>query len=110
MFLRLIEPLKQHRHMVLNDIPNDLRIHREVTMDRQVSKAGDLPPVDRRMKISELRRDLLHGFPDHREIAQDRVHPQLVSDELLVGVAGGIAQDLLAGAADVIQKREIIPG
>jgi hypothetical protein len=103
----LIEKL---RHLVLNDVPDDLLIDGKVVMDHHIAESGNLAPFYRRMQLSVLLGDLLDRLSDDREIAQDRVKRLLIRNELFECLPCCVAHYFLAGAADVIQKRSKVPG
>src|SRR5699024_8358547 len=55
--------------------------------DEDVAEAPDLRPRDTRMRIGDLRGEMVHGFADDLQIALDRVPRHL--HHALIGFKGG---------------------
>ena len=67
-----MKAVAQRVEFVCGHIPDDGVIHAEVIMDKAVSHAGNLSPFDIRLLVSYLLRNLLGGFPDNLQAADER--------------------------------------
>lgn len=66
-------PRCQVRQLRLHHVPHDLPIDKKVVVNQDVTKAGDLAPLDIGMGMSHFVGNPLRGFTNDLEVAHDRV-------------------------------------
>jgi hypothetical protein len=75
------------RHLVGDYVPHDIQVDAEVRVDQDVTEARDLRPLDFRSSLSDGGRDLLDGFADDLQVADDRVDGLRIGAKALPGVS-----------------------
>src|SRR3990172_3554430 len=95
--------LKEPRDLPLDDIPNDLLVDGRIGMNGDVAEAGDAAPFDFWITVPDLSRNVPCGLAGDLQVPHDRVEGLLISDKLFQRHGFGVAQDLPAAVAHVLQ-------
>ncbi len=95
---------------MIDDIPNDYNIDPKVLMNQDITKAGDLLPIDFRGALANGLRDVFDGFTNHFQIAHDSIQSFRVGRQGLLAETLGERLNLGDGLQDVLEIDFIIPG
>ena len=69
--------------LVLNDIPHDLAVDSKIFVNQDISKSGDLFPVDTGSVLASVFGEMFCGFSDHFQISHNRIESFVVLQEVL---------------------------
>lgn len=73
----------QRRQLVLDDIPHDLAVDPEIFVNQDISKPGDLFPVDTGSALASFFGEVFCGFSDYFQISHNRIKSLVVLQEVL---------------------------
>lgn len=71
----------QIRQLVLDDIPEDPRVHPKVFMNQNVSQPGDLLPFHARFAVADGLGEVFGRFTNDFKVPDDRVEGLVVTGE-----------------------------
>lgn len=93
--------------LLVDDLPDEIKINAEVVMDELVAHAGDLPPRQVRVRPREASREPLYRLPDDLEVAEHRVLRLPICEELRA-TAGRVRHDGTNGVTNMEQVRAVV--
>jgi hypothetical protein len=96
-------PIKKYRNPILNYIPQDIFVQTKIFVGYDVAQASDLISFYIGIACSHLGRNALRCFSDDLQIAYNGIEGLFVLHKLVQVQPLGIAHDLFAGFANVIQ-------
>lgn len=74
----------ERRNLVHDDVPEDLQINAEISMDQGITETGNRFPVGCGKLFLEVIINILRSFTDDLKISHDRIDPHLIFREFFI--------------------------
>ena len=109
-FQNLTDLGQKGRHLVHDNVPQDVFVNAEVLMSHDVTKSGDASPLYVRITCLHLSRHMFGTFADDLQVAHDGTKGLFVIHETRQIHTLCVAQHLLCRHKHAIEVQPIIPG
>jgi hypothetical protein len=106
----LIDLGEEWSNLILKDVPNYLLVQAEVPMNGDIPQTCDLTPLDLRIALSDIGRDLLGGLTQDHQVVNDGIVDHFIRSESVKVQVLCITQKLPAGGLDVLKIELVVPG